>query len=84
MQDSQIGALVAKVELEVTKISALVPGGSSSPDAVGLRASWRALVTHLAIEPAAPTRVCPSCKGTIMRAATRCVHCWAQSAPPEA
>jgi hypothetical protein len=83
MQDSQIGALVAKVEGDIAKLSD-VAGGVGSPNAVDLRASWRALVVHLAIEPERPKRACPSCKGLIMRDATRCVHCWAKSAPPEA
>ena len=51
MQDTQIGALVAKVELEVTRVSALIPGGAASPNAVDdLRSAWRALVTGLALE----------------------------------
>jgi hypothetical protein len=84
MQDNQTSTLVAKVELDLTKLSELVASGSAAQNALDLRTSWRALVTHLALEPARPTRACPTCKGTIMRDATRCVHCWAQSAPPEA
>jgi hypothetical protein len=82
MQDAQIGALVAKVELDLTELSTVLARDSGGPNALGLRASWRALVTHLAVEPPPATRACPSCKGTIMRDATRCMHCWAQSAPP--
>jgi hypothetical protein len=84
MEDTQIGALVAKVEVDLTKLSEVVASGSGAQNALDLRTSWRALVTHLAIEPARATRACPSCKGTMMRDATRCVHCWAASAPPEA
>jgi hypothetical protein len=83
MQNAQIGALVAKVELDLTKLSDLLAGDSPRPNAVDLRASWSALVAHLAIEPAPATRACPKCGGTIMRDATRCMHCWAQSAPPD-
>jgi hypothetical protein len=68
----------------LAKVATLVPGGSANPNAVDLRASWGALLKHLfLIEPAPATRACPSCGGTIMLAATRCMHCWVQSTPPE-
>jgi hypothetical protein len=84
MQDAKIGELVAKVEVDFTKLTALVAGGAAAPSALELHAAWRAVVAHLAIEPMPATRACPACKGTIMHDATRCMHCWAQSAPPVA
>lgn len=47
-----------------------------------LRESWLRLVQHLALGPAPLVRTCPACNGSIMRAATRCVHCWTKSMPP--
>jgi hypothetical protein len=78
MQDAQISALVAKVESDFKNVAPAASGMTALSD------SWRALVTGLALEAPPVTRACPSCKGTINREATRCLHCWAQSAPPEA
>lgn len=81
MHQAVIRQLIANVEGGVSKIEAL---GSAdvSAQAKELRASWGALVENLAIGPAPATRACPACKKLIMRDATRCIHCWAKSAPP--
>ncbi len=46
--------------------------GSSEP----LRAALAELVKVLALGPAPQTRVCPTCGGIGMRAASRCGNCW--------
>ena len=50
-------------------------------DMDALRASWRALVTELALGPAPEYRKCPHCGGTGMRDATRCSCCWEKLVP---
>lgn len=47
-----------------------------------LKGSWQRLVQHLALGEAPAVRDCPFCGGVIMRAATRCVHCWKHVTPP--
>lgn len=84
MQHAEIRQLITTVENDLTKLSESTDGGPSGNNAAALRASWKALVTHLAIGDAPETRQCPSCKGVIMRDATRCTHCWAKSLAPEA
>lgn len=81
MHQAVIRKLIADVEGDVSKIEAL---GSAdvSARANELRASWAALVENLAVGPAPATRACPSCKRLIVRDATRCIHCWAQSTRP--
>jgi hypothetical protein len=46
-----------------------------------LRASWADLVQLMAIEPAQPTRECPSCGHRGLRIAIRCGFCWRKLLP---
>lgn len=45
--------------------------------APALQAAWKELVQTLALGPAPETRTCPTCHGVGMRAASRCLQCWA-------
>lgn len=51
------------------------------PPAAALRAAWRELVEAMALGAAPETRICPTCHGVGMRAASRCGHCWAKLQP---
>lgn len=42
---------------------------------------WRISKAFLKPDPAAPTRVCPFCKMTLDKAATRCAHCTSELTP---
>lgn len=46
------------------------------PETPALQEAWQELGTALALGPEPETRVCPACQATVMRAATRCGHCW--------
>lgn len=74
--------LVDAVERDLVSVSASHGERPKSLELAALEASWRRLVQHLALGPAPEVRGCPVCGGTIMRAAIRCLHCWAESAPP--
>lgn len=69
----------------VTKLRAIVDVIDreivETPPTPALRAAWAELVAALALGPAPQTRECPSCHGIGMRAATRCIHCWAVLVP---
>jgi hypothetical protein len=72
-------ALVAEVDRTLADLD----GSDEKSERLSLlRESWLRLVNHLALGPAPEVRSCPACGGTIMRAATRCVHCWVKSLPP--
>jgi hypothetical protein len=49
---------------------------------VGTRDTFAELERTLDLGPEPLTRQCPNCRGTIARAATRCMHCWHKSEPP--
>jgi hypothetical protein len=73
--------LLAEVERKLTELDESNPSDLMERVAV-LRESWLRLVEHLALGPAPLVRRCPACNGTIMQAATRCLHCWTKSMPP--
>lgn len=75
----QLRTVVAAVEHAVAQL----PTGDGTSSSDGVRASWSALVKQLALGPAPETRVCPSCSGVGMKAASRCLHCWAKLEPLE-
>jgi len=68
--------LVATLEREIALLPPTIDGKETS----ALRASWSELIQTLALGPAPETRKCPTCNGTGMRDATRCMHCWASLA----
>lgn len=74
-------SLMADIERDLAELDG-PPSGDRLQRVSALRASWLRLVQHLALGPAPLVRSCPACGGTIMRAATRCVHCWTKSLPP--
>ena len=82
MHQAKVRELIANLEGNVARIEKLASGDANTAASADLRTSWAALVEHLAVGPAPAVRKCPSCKREIMRDATRCIHCWAKSAPP--
>lgn len=71
-------AAVAKLR---TIIDAIEEEIARTPPTAALAASWAELVEVLAIGPEPATRVCPTCQGVGMRAASRCGNCWASLEP---
>jgi hypothetical protein len=75
MSNAHLGdAAMAKLRTAISQIDAQM---LLVPPTPALRSAWGDLIQALALEPAAPTRVCPKCKGIGMRAASRCGNCWA-------
>jgi len=74
MHNTRLRAVLAKMELEISRL----PAGD------GLRAPWAELVELLAVGPAPVVRECPTCKRTVMAAATRCGYCWSTLSPTAA
>ena len=70
---THIRALVETIERELARAT-----DTASTD---LRASWAQLVTVLALGPAPEFRACPTCGQVGMRAASRCIRCWAALVP---
>ncbi len=79
MDQMETRKLIEKVERSLDRCEA---PSSSDVERGELRKAWTALVAHLALGPAPELRNCPHCNGSIMRAATRCVHCWTKSRDP--
>lgn len=65
---------VAKMRVAVAAIGREVVQSPSTP---AFHAAWTELVGLLALGPTPETRVCPTCHGIGMRAASRCGRCWA-------
>lgn len=78
MEKQELRSCIAAVEQEISLLEGTDKAGSEQ---TALRKSWARLVGLLAVGPAPATRACPSCARLIMRDATRCMHCWAKSAP---
>jgi hypothetical protein len=82
LSDSDRGALralVTEIDGEVAALVALGPLDGASAQVVTLARSWARLTKLIALEPEPAQRTCPHCKRRVMRAATRCVHCWKRS-----
>jgi hypothetical protein len=63
-------AHASRLRAIIARINAILP------DTPAVQEAWRELGDALALGPEPETRVCPSCEATVMRAATRCGHCW--------
>lgn len=78
---SRLRATVAAIERELSRL----PPDRANDDPLrplGLHASFAALVDQLDLGPEPETRPCPECRRIVMRAATRCGHCWKKITPP--
>ncbi len=73
MPDADLRVLVAAIENALSLLPATATASLVTP--------WNALVGALALGPAPEVRDCPSCGRVVMRAATRCGHCWSKLAP---
>lgn len=81
MNQDQLRGFVEAVARDVARVSR----GASAPDPDGITrlvGSWAKLVDFLALGPAPELADCPYCGGVIVRAATRCIHCWKKVVPP--
>jgi hypothetical protein len=80
-EGSRMRTLVASIEHEMAGDVSVGAG------ATRLRASWKELVTLLALGPEPEVRHCPTCGRVGMRDAARCGYCWEDlsvSSPPPA
>lgn len=73
---SRLRATVAKLELDVSRLSA-------TNDAATLRSTLADLVDQLALGPEPELRACPVCHQLVNRPATLCSNCWTKLTPPE-
>jgi hypothetical protein len=76
---SRIRAILAEHDRELDTLAAA--GGADAPVAA-LRASFLRLTAELNLGPEPETRTCPTCGALAMRAATRCMECWARLREP--
>jgi hypothetical protein len=82
---AELHAAVATVEAEIADLATRAATGRLGATSVDeLRASWATLLLLLALPPPPITRLCPRCRQTVMRAATRCGYCWLGLEPPVA
>jgi hypothetical protein len=77
----ELRALVAEIDSEVAALIAQGAVGGTPAQVDTLAGSWARLTRLIALEPAPAERTCPHCKRRVMRAATRCLHCWKRSEP---
>jgi hypothetical protein len=63
---TKLRSVVAAIDQEI----------ANAPPTAAMKTAWSELVGLLALGPAPATRVCPTCKGVGMRAASRCSNCW--------
>lgn len=80
MNDELLRRTMAEIERHI----ALLTNGVADEQrthVAALDASWRELVTLLALGPAPQLRQCPICGNSGMRAATVCGYCWTRLAP---
>jgi hypothetical protein len=74
----RLRTLVDTIDGELTRLPAR---GDDPAAAAALHASWSELVKLLALGPEPELRVCPTCHGSGLRAASRCSSCWAKLEP---
>jgi hypothetical protein len=78
---AQLRALIATINQEMLILSGQLMRDDPHATSDRLLASWATLVKLLALGPVAETRVCPVCRHTGMRNATRCGYCWTKLSP---
>jgi hypothetical protein len=82
MKNAPVRKLIADITNQLLHIQMPKEGGPERRSLDELERSWASLVKLIDVGPEPEVRACPTCGGTIMRAATRCMHCWAKSTPP--
>ena len=76
----KLRAAIAELTLRLSDL-ALIGAGDSTSAHLHLSATWKKLLPMIEPEAEVPRRLCPHCSGSIVSAATRCLHCWKTSAP---
>lgn len=82
MKNTSLRKLIAEIDGHLLQVGTEREAGADRTSFDSLGTSWASLVKLLDLGPEPEMRSCPACKGSIFRAATRCMHCWAKSAPP--
>jgi hypothetical protein len=72
---------VSDIERELSCLGREAPAAEHRAAIAALTAAWSRLVELLALGVAPELRDCPGCRNSVMRAATRCRHCWADLPP---
>lgn len=78
---ARLREIVGTVGREIARLRAAVARQERATCTGGLFASRTALVEALAVGSAPELRACPRCHHLLMRAATRCGHCWRELLP---
>ncbi len=79
MKKTSIRRLLADIGQQIQDVRTTREGPLPAATLGALEGSWASLVKLLDVGPEPEVRSCPFCGGTIMRAATRCMHCWGKS-----
>lgn len=82
LKNTLLRKLISEIDGHLVAMGPPADAGAERASFDALNASWASMVKLLDVGPEPEVRDCPSCRGTIMRAATRCMHCWHKSAPP--
>lgn len=82
MKNTLLRKLISDIDGHLVAMGPPTDAGAGRASFEALNTSWASMVKLLDLGPEPEVRECPSCSGTIMRAATRCMHCWHKSAPP--
>ena len=82
MEHTELRKCISDVEKHLGALDEGATQEERTREGAALRAAWARLVAALALGPEPETRSCPHCGRTIMRDATRCLHCWAKRTPP--
>jgi hypothetical protein len=75
-------AAIGEIDERIAGLLSLGAATGYAERAMSLAGSWARLTRLLALEPEPLLRECPHCKLSVMRTATRCIHCWKRSEPP--
>lgn len=75
-----IRMIIASMDEEMEKLATSAGVGDRTAVAP-LAALWRDLVRTLDLGPSPRVRLCPTCGGTCMAAATLCASCWSKLEP---
>jgi hypothetical protein len=79
MKNAPLRQLLAEISRQVHDVEKMREGAIAAETVTALVTSWASLVRLLDVGPEPEVRQCPFCTETIMRAATRCMHCWGKS-----
>ena len=73
---TRIRAIVAEIDLEISRLPSIRTSDGNGTPTSALFASWAELVDKLGLGPEREAPKCPVCRRSGVRAHTRCWHCW--------